>query len=549
LRIFKNILVGIALVAGLSAYSREVMFTDGTVEWRATASRFLEKHADGNGTDSLAAHLTDCGFLDAAVTDRGDSSGAISVTFGPRYEIGVVRVETGDSVEVRRIDKVLERGLLYGIIDSILDDHRNRGYYFAEVVIDSVIRKGNTLDIEMKIHPGAAAVVTDIQFVGLHKTDPRHLEKYLYINRGDTIKPSGVDRAVKNLGRLDYLEMAAQPEIVPEPGFWGSRLVFSIREKKQFYFNGAVGYVPNNGGTLVGYMNFIARNFFGRGRKAEFLFDRRDTNNSTFMVSFRQPVFISGPGLFNTRLKTRDYRDYFYEFGLDADYYQPLSQSFDMTAALGWKNVEPADSAAFSYEVWRASLGINWGRIVAERSIGFQSELDWTISYSRRIYRANNGNGIPSRKVFNDTRSEIRLGTQMKIFTGFSGHVLLDFKDIESSEGFLPLSELYLIGGLGSLRGYRPDQFAADRLVSLAHEWRFFFSERDYFYPFADGVYFERNEADLTGEKHRRSWIKWGYGLGVSLSSNAGRLELSLAWGEEAAIDQPRLAVQLSGQF
>ncbi len=549
MRIFKSIFVGIALVAGLSAYGGEVVFSDGTVEWRATASRFLEKHADGSGTDSLATYLTDCGFLDAAVTGRGDSAGVISVTFGPRYEIGVVRVDIGGSVEVRRIDKVLERDLLFGIVDSILDDHRNRGYYFAEVVIDSVIRKGNTLNIEMKIHPGAAAVVTDIQFTGLHKTDPKHLERYLYINRGDTLNPGRIERAAKNLGRLDYLEVAGQPEIIPEPGYWGSRLVFPIREKKQFYFNGAAGFVPDNGGTFVGYMNFIARNFFGRGRKAEFLFDQRDTDNSTFMVSFRQPVFISGPGLFNTRLKTRDYRDYFYEFGLDAEYYQPLSQSFDMTAALGWKNVEPADTAAFSYEVWRASLGINWGRIVAERSIGFQSELDWTISYSRRIYRANKGNDIPSRKIYNDTRSEIRLGTQMKIFTGFSGHVLLDFKDIESSENFLPLSELYLIGGLGSLRGYRPDQFAADRLVSLAHEWRFFFSERDYFYPFVDGVYFERKEADLTGEKHRRSWNKWGYGLGVSLSSNAGRLELSLAWGEEAAIDQPRLAVLLSGQF
>lgn len=549
LRTFRRILIGVIFATALAGRGAEVVFNDGTSEWQAVVNNILEQYDSEQADDSLRSFLIDRGFLNAAVEKFSGDTDSLRVTFGRRYAIGAIAAKDGDNVRLWRVDRVIEQRLLAGVIDSILGDHRKRGYYYAEILVDSVSLKDSLVDFNLELFPGAVAVVSDIEFAGLWKTDPKHLKKYLDINRGDTLNPDRIGRAVQGLGRLDYLEPAGEPQIIPEPGYWGSRLVFPIREKKQFYFDGAAGYIPDDGGTFVGYINFIARNFLGRGRKAEFMVDRREQDNSTFMVSYRQPVFISGPGALNVRLKTRDYRDYFYEFALDADYYQPLSRSFDMTASLGWKNVEPADSGASSFQAWRGSLGINWGGVAAERAPKFQTELDWNLSYSRRIYRAENDGNLPSRKIFNDTRTEIAFGTQMKIRSGLSGYVLLTFKDIESSEDFLPLSEMLLIGGQESLRGYRPDQFSAKRLVGLAHEWRLFFTDIDYFYPFVDGVYFERSEADESGQPKLQSWNKWGYGLGISLSSNSGRLELSLGWSEEAAFDQPRLNVRLSGQF
>ncbi len=456
---------------------------------------------------------------------------------------------TGDATDTLHVKQYIENSLFESILDSILQTNKGRGYYFAEILIDSTIIKDSLLDVEMRINQGPATVVTDIEFPGLRKTDAKHLEKYLYVQRGDTLRPESLERTVNSLRELDYLELSGAPEIVPEPGFLGSRLLLPVKEKKQFYFNGAAGYIPDNGGTFIGYLDFIARNFLGHGRRGEIIVDRRDQKNSIFNVSFRQPIFISGPGFINGALETRDYRDYFYEFSLNGSYYQSLSQSLELNAAVGWKNVEPADPSAQAFRAYKAALGIDWGRIMAEREPAIQTEFAWTISYSRRAYQAPGEDSLAVGKIYNDTRAEIRSGVQAKIISGFSGSLSLTFKDIESSEDFLPLSELYLIGGPGTLRGYRTDQFAAERVVGLSHEWRVFFSESDYFYPFADGVYFERVEEGTSGEPVRKSFDRWGFGFGVSLSSSAGRLGLSFAWGEDSAFDQPRLNVQLSSQF
>ncbi len=549
MRIFRQILVGVVLLAGISIQCAEVSFEDGTSQCQEAVRHFVGQFKGEGPEDSLQTYLIDNGFLKAVVTKKAGDSASYSIKFGPHFKINDIIVITSDTTDTLHVNKYIDKSTFTGVLDSIIQINKDRGYNFTEILIDSTILKDSLLDVGLKINRGPATVVTDIEFPGLRKTDAKHLEKYLYIQRGDTLKPDRLERTVNSLRQLDYLEPSGAPEIVPEPGFLGSRLVLPVREKKQFYFNGVAGYIPDDGGTFVGYLDFVARNFMGHGRRGEIVVDRRDRNNSAFKVSFRQPVFISGPGFVNGALETRDYRDYFYEFSLNGSYYQSLSQSLDLNVALGWKNVEPADQSARSFRAYSASLGIKWGQIRAEREPSFQTEFAWTISYSRRAYRAPGEDSLAVGRVYNDTRAEVRSAVQAKLISDFSGYLSLVFKDIESSEDFLPLSELYLIGGPGTLRGYRTDQFAAERAVGLVHEWRLFFSESDYFYPFADGVYFERVEAWLSGEPIRRSFDRWGFGFGVSLSSSAGRLGLSFAWGEDTALDQPRLNVQLSSQF
>ncbi len=121
--------------------------------------------------------------------------------------------------------------------------------------------------------------------------------------------------------------------------------------------------------------------------------------------------------------------------------------------------------------------------------------------------------------------------------------------DVESSEKPLPPSEMFLFGGPRSLRGYRNDQFSAQRLAIFSSELRLFFSRRDYLYPFIDIAYFEKYVSRTDQSVSRQDDVKTGYGVGVNLSSANRGLRIDLSWGEKTAFSEPRLSLGFVGRF
>lgn len=549
LRTFRFILFCLIGFLPCRAASYDFEFGDGDSGAQAGIVKIAQGLKPDIIVDSLSHYLVNNGYLEADVSLSPDDANTIRVDLGPRFYISTINVSSPESHDEVMVNKPLAQYVYESTIKSIQDDYRNSGYYFVESVIDSIVRIDSAISIIMSINSGPLAQLTMIEFAGLTKTDPDHLKKYLVVKPGDTLTPVKIDRSIDNLKKLDYIEISELPSIAAEPGLFGARMIVPVREKKQYYFDGALGYIPDNNGTFVWYMNFIARNFLGQGRKAEVLADRRDDNISIFNVGYRQPVFWAGPGEIRLDIKSRDYRDYFYEFGAGVKYGWTVSRNFDLAVTFNWKNIEPADELQPSYSSISAATTLHWGKVIPQRRPNLQTSLMTGVSYSRRLYRSGDNTPGLSNSSYNDTRAEIELASQLKIINGWSMFGSTVFKDVESSDNILPLSELFLFGGSDILRGYRTDQFSARRLVGITHEWRVFISESDYFYPFVDAVYFEWDEAAIDDQPVQKTDTKAGFGFGVSLSSTAGRLGLAFAWGESVAVDKPRLYVYLSNQF
>lgn len=531
------------------ASETEIKFTDGSDSWHRQVIHYVKTHDTVHLVDSLNLFLTDNGFLDSRVKfGREESRNALQVEFGERYEIGQLIFEE-DLTDTLHFNRPLSSENMERAVDSVIQSYQAQGFYFASAVPIRYKKRGRSVDIYLRLLKGPPVTVSSVEIDGTRRTSPDFLRRYMLLEAGDTLHAEKIDESGRAFRKLDFVSLAGEPLVIPDAGYKTARVLYNFLEKKQFYFEGAGGYIPEDDGYFVWFIDLRGRNIFGSGQKAGFLVDKRETYKSVFNVYYGQPVFLLGPGDILLNLRTRDYRDQFYEFGVGLSYGINLKGDMTIRSELAWKNVEPAETLMRSFQVYEVGFGVSAGGIRVEKNAPFGYSLDWEIRYSGRRYRQKAGVPALSRSVFNDTRNELRAEISVPVFSPISDYHMIDLRDIESSEKPLPVSELLLFGGYSTLRGYRNDQFSSQRLVLMKSEMRFFLSNSDYVYPFADGAWFERFVADTGLIVVKKDDFKWGYGIGIRLSSETRYLAIELSWGEEAVFGEPRLNVTLANQF
>lgn len=456
----------------------------------------------------------------------------------------ILKGDRGDTLMVRG---AFTQEVVEPMLESIVRAYQDSGYYYASISPVEATGSGSDVDLHLRIQRGPVVTISGIAIEGLTKTRPGLIRRYIPLASGDTLYQDKVGKSAERVRDLTFVSLEYSPEVRPDPGYQTATVRYVLKERRQFMIDGAVGYVPDDDGYVIWYLNTQARNFLGGGRRVSLLADQREEYKSIFDVRYAQPVFWLGIGEIEGRVHTRDYRDQFYEFGLRATYQLELSARVDISSSLGWKHVEPADDALRSYASYDVGIGVRVGGIEETRSTSTAYLGDWRISYLGRYYRGGE-DSVLARSSYNDTRNEVRLEYARRLISSLTGFAGCTFHDIESSESPLPSSELFLFGGPGSLRGFRSDQFAARLALIGTIEWRVFVSEVDYIYPFVDGAYFEWDRS-VDGVLKEESDNRWGYGGGIKLASANRTLRLEFAWNEDAGFDQPRLLVTLSNRF
>lgn len=520
---------------------------DGEVGWKRKAESYARSMKSPR--DSLSLFLTEQGFLENEIqVSDGDAGMLLNVRFGPRYYIGRIIIE-GDINDTISINSAFSNNIFNSTLDEFLRPYQESGRYYVSMIPVRFEKYNDKIDVYMKAAEGPLVHVSDIEFAGLKRTDIDFMRKLVGINRGDIISMDNIDRSQNTLGQLDFAWLTGSPEVIPDAGYETARIRYNLSERQQFYFEGAAGYIPEDDGYYVWYLDIKGRNLFGRGQRAGLLGDSREKYKSIFRVYYGQPLFLLGPGNIQLNIQTRDYRDQFYEFALGARYELSAGIGLMLNTELGWKNVEPSSALLRSFRVYEVGVGAKAGRIDNSRSAPVSFALEWQVKYSGRRYRQKVDSVSLERAIYNDSRAFLKAEAAATALGVFGGYQAASVYDIESSEKPLPVSELVLFGGPGTLRGYRNDQFSAQRLILSTSEMRLFFARSDYVYPFVDGAYYERYVLDPGEIYVKDDDIKFGYGIGIKLTSGSRDLKLEFSWAEGAKFAEPRLIISFSGQF
>jgi translocation and assembly module TamA len=392
------------------------------------------------------------------------------------------------------------------------------------------VNKGPVITIRRKI------------LTGLTRTDPGFLSRFITIDEGDTLTERTISAAEKSATVIPFVNFAPPAIVRPREGYTESDLEFRFTEKRQFRFEGGAGYQPDDETGLVWSVNAAVRNLFGRGRQVSILSERREKGRNRLEVGYRQPLFALGVGSLGLKVATRDYRDRFYEFTAGADYQTHLNREWSTGVELSWAGVEPSLELP-SYNRFESGFSITREAVDNPLNPGRGLTVGSSVAYSHRRYDRDTQATVLSRS-FNETRVRLPLDFYQPAGRKMVTHVGLNYAGLETSESLPPLSELVLVGGPGTLRGFRNEQFAVLRTAYGTIEPRLRF-EGGNFFLFYDAAYLNNRVPDNPGSVRTEESYRFGYGLGLALTNPGRAVRISLGWNRDLAFDEPRLAIEM----
>lgn len=495
--------------------------------------------------DSLTRLLVNAGYLDAEVTIE-DST--VIIIAGPAALIRAIEV-IGDSSYRVNIGQNFTQQTIERAMQKALQLWQSRGYWYATLHLQELRFPGRgEVVARARLSRGPVVSVGDIDFPGLMHTRREVVVRYLPIRTGDTLTPALISRINRASSALDLVRPTAPAEVVPLPGYEQAIIRLPVEEPRQFAFEGAAGLAGDDSESrdLLWSLRLQVNSLFGYGRRLALHTERSDRGRHDLTLSYRQPVFLLGAGWLRADLATRDYSDQFYELAGSADVSTSLAQGIGLGFGLGWKTVSP-DSQRPAFN--RYDLAVTFDGYDLDHpsnpSSGWQT--NWRVTFSHRRYHDDTVATVPQSTALDESRVELAVARYQPIWRRWLVHLGLSFNGLQTKEKLPPLSELILLGGPTTVRGFRSEQFSALQAAWGTIEPRLHY-HWGYVATFLDLVYL-RNRLDENDHVITAEDFEYGYGIGLGVTGSRGGVSVSLAWNPQLAFDQPYLAVRFNAEL
>lgn len=501
------------------------------------------RSSDAHLVDTVLTILSSEGYLDARAERSGDS---LIIDSGARSRLARI-VITGDSTFDIRIHDYFSRHNLESRIENQLRHFYDQGYHYASLQITGARRDGLSVQVDATLNHGPVVMVADVRYLGLERSRPEQIARLLPIRRGDTLTNEALRATEAAADRIGYVTFRPPIRVQPQPGYQAAVLELQFDEKKQFRIEGTGGYIPDNSTGLVWSLQMGFTNMFGDGRQARMLSERREKGRNSLALEYRQPLFLLGMGELTVSAATRDYRDQFYEFTASSQYSSNFRSGWEGTLGLAFKSVTPAEGQP-SFRRYTATVTMSHGELLPRRNPIRGWSLAWSVAYAHRRYSGDSLTGDLRQQVLNDTRATVSLQAVQSVYRRVVMQLKTGYQGYRTTESLPPVSELYLVGGPGSLRGYRNEQFAAIHAATGSVEPRLRF-DQGYLFIFYDGAYLNNRVHGNDNSTDTNEQYRYGYGFGLAVMEPGRVLRLSLGWNPELPFDQPRLLVEFTADI
>ncbi|MCH9024013.1 MAG: BamA/TamA family outer membrane protein, partial [candidate division Zixibacteria bacterium] len=402
------------------------------------------------------------------------------------------------------------------------------------------------VSLELDINVGPLVEIGEQIYAGLSRTGPGIISNYVPNLTGKNVTPALIKQAETAARNVPFLTFKPPLELAPRPGYTVSDIVFNFLEQTPVSFKGAAG-IAGEENNAVWSFDLALNNLFGSGKRVEIVSEKRESGRNLLRVQYSQPLFIAGTGELKFEVLTRNYREEFYEFDIAVGYATRLNSSFTTGIKLGWKSVIP-ETGNLNYRAVSGQFAISKRTNPVSFNPAHGLAVNWAIDFRFRKYKSDNLPEFLKQRSFYETRNNLSVSLFQKFAGPFIWHSKIRYQGLETKEDLPPLSELILIGGPGTLRGYRNEQFAAIRTVYGTVEPRLRFGS-GFGFLFYDAAYLNNRLMDQSEKIETVEDFKWSYGLGLGVGNNLRSVLLSLGWEPQAGFDQPRLSIELSSDI
>ena len=439
---------------------------------------------------------------------------------------GLITMKTGEILNSRELNKD---------VMAIQEQYRRDGYILAKITDMNIDKNGI---LTLKVNEG---ILEGYKVKGNTKTKERVILREMRQKPGEPFNSKLARRSMQRVYNLGFFE---DVNIKMNPGVDPNAVVMEldVTEKRTGSFGIGAGYSSEDG--VVGMVSIGDTNFRGTGDAISLSYETSgdDTDAHGYTFSYRRPWLDSKEtvGTFRIYNRTYEYDDYDESGDLKETYMRKYSGgeltfgrpvSEYSTNYLTLRNRKDSyvkhvddgnlgDRSTPAYEGWRRD---NFG---TTRSVTFEHVTDTRdnvynpMSGSRLSLSgefAGFGGDFDFQKYTVDGQRYIRAGrSQVFALRARYGVGTGDISEFNQ----------YRIGGQGSLRGYREDQFRGDREFLGTVEYRFPVVKKVQGALFTDwgGAW----DSGLTPD-----YLHASVGVGISLTTPIGPLRFDYGWGED----------------
>lgn len=389
---------------------------------------------------------------------------SLKVTEGEPFDIGKLdfggdlifdRAKLEKAVQTKSGDR-FSRSSLGRDMQSLTDLYHDEGYAYVNIVPDTAVNaEAKTVDLTFRVEKGRQVTIERIDVVGNTKTRDRVIRREMRIYEGELFNGSAVRRSKERVTALGFFETV---EVSQKPGSRDDLMVLQVEVKEKPTGTFQVGLGFSNYEDFIFTAQISQNNFLGWGPSVSASAQISKLRNLV-QLSYYDPYFLDTNYLLSAEL-----------YRTESDYVTFLRRSTGGSLSVGYPFLEDV-MATVGYTLEgvgvEAGSGVSGVALANNLLDGTTSALRLTASWDRRDNRLFPTSGFihygsveyaPEQLggTFNFTRytAYSRLYFPLPLGAVFKTNLQAGYIAQLRSDRPLPISELYFLGGIQSLRGY-----------------------------------------------------------------------------------------------
>jgi len=444
---------------------------------------------------------------------------------------------------------------------ELLDHFENSGFPFVSINVESTYffynstNDENLVDLYVSFSKNQISTIDTIEIVGNTRTKDCVIERTLRLKKGEVYSQDKIDKIPTKLNRLHFFEPVETPVYYFNQKDKGV-LQVKVKEIGTNSFDGIIGYIPpaddNESGYLTGLANIKLRNLFGTGRAMAFRWNRIDRYSQEIELKYLEPWIFELPLNVDLLLFQRQQDSSYVQRLLSGNLEFLATESMSAALIFSQEYTIPSDPDTRGFTVYNSTSLVSGANLKIDTRDALLVPTSGLFFLNSYKYRSKNING-PAEYIPDSMNTspdqycvELDFVVHYKIFSRQVPTIGLHIRELRGDN--IEVSDMYRFGGTNTLRGYRENQFAGNRLLWTNLEYRYLLGRQSYAFLFTDIGYYLRDSLPSLGLPET-SAVKVGYGLGITFETALGLLGVSYALASGDSFNNGLIHFGIIGEF
>ncbi len=393
-----------------------------------------------------------------------------------------------------------------------------KGKSFSEVSLKNIQLKNHILEAELYIKESRIRFIDKTIIKGYTKFPQAFIKHYLSINPRKKINKQNIDKINNLINSLSFVSTIKKPEILFSKD--STLLFLYLKKETKNYADGILNITTddNQNVTLNGHIDIRLENILHTGETLRLFWESFNLNKSL-------EINANLPYIFNTKLSPS------FRFKLHKQDSSFLNTTFNSNLSYA---INPRSSFGLTYE------NINATNLLEQENFKISDFKSYFVGFNFSYIKKTKNNLLNQNKLLiqfspslgtktsnNEKQTQLKLQTHSEYLFQLnkSSNILLrNHIGILNSKSYFD-NELFRIGGINNLRGFRNQSILTNAFMILNTEYQYNISKNSQLYTVTDYANYQN-----TATKKINNAI--GAGLGYRQLINNTLLSIAYSVGK-----------------